>query len=368
MSGIAAQEKPAQPATTSAQALRKALDYFARTQQADGGWDTKDAFEGYLIVPGSNRRDHYRAIDTRLFVAAMVSLGFIGDGTTFQEGPYAAHLKKAAAFIKTGIGNADFGKSNHGAFTIPFIALYYSEILTHPGLANDSEKAEIRKLLETVVAAIVKGQKKTNGAWGYGLAEDGERHKEPAACASLMGLLAARDAGVDVPKETINRGVAFVKGCAVPSRGDFAYQERNQAPNNYGGYARTAGALYLLDRLGEEKSDMFVKGYQWLKKQHPLKDMEGHKGSFVPWAYFFGTALMSRREAAERDAWYATMHADMISGKNVENENQKEDGTWFRRSAHGCLTYKTGMRMLALAIAAGKLEIFKPLAPEPKKE
>lgn len=363
-SGIA--DEPKKEATKGDAAFAKALAYLAKTQKPDGSWDTAHPRERNLLVPGSPRRDHFTAIDTRISAASLAGLCFIGEGSTLTKGTYASHLQKAYGYIVKSIEDADFGKSNHGAFSVPFISAFLAELLLHPDMLTEEQKPVVRKALEKTTKALISGQKlwdemgDAKGSWGYGLVEHmvkipekARRRKEPAAATALMGLLIARDAGIDVPANNIDMALAYVKSCAIPQRGDFAYQSKTQAPNGYGGYARTAGALYDILRKGETDSEIFKSGLKWLKANKPMKDMEGHQGTFVPWAYFFGALLMNQMDEAER-ASYMASRAEELAG------SQQGDGSWFIKSAWGPIVYSTGLEALAIAIPRGTIEVFKP--------
>src|SRR5262249_15863469 len=58
----------------------------------------------------------------------------------------------------------------------------------------------------------------------------------------VVALRAAKNAGLDVPQETIEHAVAFVKSCNDAASGGFCYQPRAKQP----GFARTCAAIYPL--------------------------------------------------------------------------------------------------------------------------
>lgn len=358
---LSAQEnQPAQDPVE--QSFAKALDYFAKTQQADGSWHTKGGRP--LSVPGSKRMDHYTAIDTRIGLAGMVGLSMLAEGSAPGKGKYAKNIELTLGFVLKGISNPDLGKSNHGAFSVPFAVAFLCELLAVPDRLPEKERADVRAAAEKALKAIVDGQKTDEamgdckGSYGYGLAEgSGGRRKEPSSCLSLMGMLIARDAGIAVPEASMKQALTYITYCAIPKRGDFAYQVPSQAPNNYGGFARTAGALYCIKRMGSEQSDIFKAGMAWLDKNHPMKDMQGHEGTFVPFAWFFGAALASQLENEPREKYFASRHKDMIA-------KQQPDGTWNITGTAVPLNIHTAMSTLALAIAKNTLETFKP----PKKK
>src|SRR5690606_12199851 len=78
----------------------------------------------------------------------------------------------------------------------------------------------------------------------------------------VVALRAAKNAGIDVPQETIDRAVAYVRSCYDPASGGFTYQPGNRAP----GYARTAAAIYSLQVCGVYDDPLVERGSEYLRR------------------------------------------------------------------------------------------------------
>ena len=89
---------------------------------------------------------------------------------------------------------------------------------------------------------IVKSQNK-EGGWRY-LPKPGDADLS-VTVTQLMALAAARDAGVDVPKEAIDRAIDYVKK-SQNSDGGFRYLLQGGTS----GFARSAAAVTALYRAG----------------------------------------------------------------------------------------------------------------------
>ena len=75
----------------------------------------------------------------------------------------------------------------------------------------------------------------------------------------MMALRAAKNAGMDVPREVIEKGVAYIKKCGVSMRG-FSYQ-----PGHDVGVARTGIGVLVLSLCGEHESPEVAGGVAFLR-------------------------------------------------------------------------------------------------------
>src|SRR5689334_22372078 len=103
------------------------------------------------------------------------------------------------------------------------------------GMAPDSAlAADCRAALAKAVDLILKAQrvrKSRDHAGGWRYQPNSFDSDLSVTGWQVMALRAAKDAGCAVPAEPIDRAVAYVKRCAVPRSGGFAYQPGG-GPNN----------------------------------------------------------------------------------------------------------------------------------------
>jgi hypothetical protein len=89
------------------------------------------------------------------------------------------------------------------------------------GNGNSGSGLSLGHSLELAVRGAVTSQKKNRyGGWRYG--PDAKDADTSVSGAVMVGLLAARNAGIEVPDEAIDRGVAYFKSMTSPS-GQVAY-------------------------------------------------------------------------------------------------------------------------------------------------
>jgi hypothetical protein len=206
--------------------VERGLEYLKKTQAADGHWDAS----------GGN----YPTTMT-----ALAGMCFLMDGSTLREGKYSDQVTKAMGWFLAGgrqtergcLGNLNNPTESqrymygHG-FGLLFLACVYGE----------EEDNEQRKKLEAVLkkavqftaeAQTTKKHKKRNdkgevveveiGGWGYVSAKDGSQFDEGSVTITqLQGLRAARNAGIPVPKETIEKAKEYLEACTT-SKGGVIY-------------------------------------------------------------------------------------------------------------------------------------------------
>lgn len=196
---------------------QKGLQFLASTQSDDGSWPS-----GGQQGPG---------------VTGMAVMTFLASGEDPNFGIYSGNIRRGLRNIilgqdaKTGIlGGRHAGHTsmyNHG-FAMLALAEAYGAVddrsLWKPISAAGNSTTTQRTIgasLELAVRAAVTSQKKNRyGGWRYG--PDAKDADTSVSGAVMVGLLAARNAGIEVPDEAIDRGVAYFKSMTSPS-GQVAY-------------------------------------------------------------------------------------------------------------------------------------------------
>lgn len=183
----------------------RGLQYLASSQSEDGAW--KGGQQG--------------AGQTGLCVMA-----FLASGEDPNFGPYSSHVRKGLRSI---IQSQDattgyFGNSMyHHGFAMLALAEAYGAVDDRnlwPG-GEASRQRSIGAALELSVMAAVTSQKKNSfGGWRY--SPDATDADTSVSGAILVGLLAARNAGIEVPDESIDRAIAYYKSMTSDS-GQVAY-------------------------------------------------------------------------------------------------------------------------------------------------
>jgi hypothetical protein len=183
----------------------RGLQYLTANQDAEGCWPSGHRGAG---------------------VAGMALMCFLASGEDPNYGMYAGNIRRAIRFIleqqdqQTGY----FGQSMyHHGFAMLALAEAYGAVDDRT-LWNDTsskQRMTIGQSLELSVRAAITSQKSNPfGAWRY--SPSGTDADTSVSGAVLMGLLAARNAGIEVPDDAIDRAIAYFVQMTAES-GQVAY-------------------------------------------------------------------------------------------------------------------------------------------------
>lgn len=170
----------------------RGLAYLVSTQSEDGSWTGR----------GENGPG----------VTGMALMVLLASGEDPNFGLYSGQIRKALRSIISQ-QNADTGilggSMYHHGFGMLALAEAYGAVddrNLHP--AGDSKGRSVGQALELAVRAAVTSQKKNSlGAWRY--SPDSNDADTSVSGAVLVGLLAARNAGIEVPDESIDKAINY---------------------------------------------------------------------------------------------------------------------------------------------------------------
>ncbi|MHB8522242.1 MAG: prenyltransferase/squalene oxidase repeat-containing protein [Limisphaerales bacterium] len=287
----------------------RGLQSLARTQSADGFWPDRP-YGGEPAVVG----------------LAVISMLAHGDDPNF--GPFSQPVRRGLDYIlkqanrETGyIGRSMY---NHGFSTLALAEAY--------GVVNDPR---LGPALEKAVRFILDAQTHNPfGAWRY--SPESQDADTTVSGAQMVALFAARNAGMAVPEQAIQKGVKFFLSCQT-ANGGFGYMP-GTAPNG----ARTAiGCLVLA--LGKEKnSKMFQAGFDFLQNAPIEANFQQYYLYYAAQAFFH----------ASPEYWQSW------NRKNIKalEATQNADGGWDGQFGS---TFATSASLLSLALNYRYLPIYE---------
>jgi len=181
----------------------KGLQYLAKTQTKNGDWT------GGQQGPG---------------ITGLGLMVFLASGEDPNFGLYSNNVRRAVRSI---ISNQDrntgyLGISMyHHGFAMLALAEAYGAVDDRYVWPAGKKPRSIGAALESAVRAAITSQKRNPlGAWRYSPnATDADTSVSGAV---LVGLLAARNAGIEVPDDTINKGISYYTSMTASS-GHVAY-------------------------------------------------------------------------------------------------------------------------------------------------
>ena len=169
----------------------RGMQYLASSQTEAGDW------KGSQQGPG---------------VTGMCLMVFLASGEDPNFGIYSNHVRKALRSMisqqnaDTGIlGNSMY---HHGFATLALAEAYGTVDDRNLWAGSEPNRRSIGQALELAARAAITSQKKNSfGGWRY--SPDSNDADTSVSGAVLMGLLAARNAGIEVPDEVIDKAIKY---------------------------------------------------------------------------------------------------------------------------------------------------------------
>ena len=290
---------------------RKGLQFLAENQEETGCWTDSS----YGSQPG---------------VVGMAILAFLARGDDPEFGPYRLYVKRAMNFLlkqqnqETGyIGSSMY---NHGFATLALAEAY--------GLTND---LRLGPALEKATMLIVSSQKSNpKGGWRY--SPDSQDADSTISGAQLVALFAARNAGIKVPEETIEKGKAFLLTCQ-DSKGGFGYTNASGA-----NLPRSAIGSLILSLAKDTTTDAYRSSVEFLKENAQFGD-QGHKY----YSLYYTSQAMFRASPSMWNSW------NFQNFKRLQS-TQKDNGSW---NGNYGQTFATSAALLSLALNYRYLPIYE---------
>lgn len=309
------------PATQ--RAIDRGLQALAESQQEDGSW---------------GRNGTYRQ---NAAVTALGGLAFLSAGHVPGRGKYGANVEKATAFLleimePNGFLHAPDIQIHGPMYEHGFATLFLAEVY------GMSPSDKLREKLKLAVDLIVASQNR-EGGWRY-QASPRDADVSVTVC-QIMALRAARNAGLSVPKETVDDCIEYVKRCQN-SDGGFRYQKTAMSPSVF---ARSAAGLVALYSAGIYEGREIDRGLRYLNQYLPRGEFfrpEPH--------YFYGHyyAVQAMWQAGDEywERWYPAIRDDLVA-------RQDNAGMWDDNQITS--DYATAMSCIILQMPNNYLPIFQ---------
>lgn len=271
------------------QLINGALRWLASRQNANGSWSASEGRRGEHTVA----------------MTGYVLMAFLAAGHLPEQGEYAKPVKAGMEFLLDSIGvdgqfrGVDGSKYmyNHGIAAIALGEIY-----------GETRHPAMREKLDRVIRLIITSQSESaqhKGGWRY-QPRPGDADVSVTVL-QVVALRVAKNGGLDVPQQTIDDAVDYVRRCAVGKTGGFAYQAGQWAP----GYARTAAAIYSLQVCGHYEDPLVSAGSEFLFENRLERRHWTYGSNYAgPAQYMIGGDIWRR--------WYDYMKTVLIpSAKRV---------------------------------------------------
>jgi hypothetical protein len=306
------------PATD--EAIKNGLAWLARSQNPDGSFG------------GGTYRGN-------IAVTSLAGLAFMASGSTPGRGPYGAAIDKALAYVMQNTSPSGFiavvSASTHGPmYSHGFGTLFLAEAygMTH--------RPEIREKLQKAVRLIIDTQN-IEGGWRY---QPVKRDADlSVTICQINALRAARNAGLFVPKDTVDACLRYVKRSQNPD-GGFRYMLQGGAS----AFPRSAAGVVALQSAGEYDSKEVRDGINYLR-QYTREIKLGSRYSHYFYGHYYAAQAMWLRGGDEWAEWYPAIRTELL-------KRQSTPGFW---QDSICPEYGTAMALIILQIPNNYLPIFQ---------
>ena len=305
----------------------RGLEWLASNQTKEGNWDGGDNGPG---------------------ITGLCVMAFLASGEDPNFGPYRENIRRAVrSMIRTqGEATGFFGGGGHGSmYHHGFAMLGLSEVYgvldedsLWDGDTNTAGRRSIGKSLELAVRATITSQKNNQwNAWRY--SPEASDADTSVSGAVLMGLLAARNAGVKVPDDGIDLALEYFRSMTT-NRGEVGYSGiGGGGSNNLKSIAALVFAIGKRKNLAEYKAVL----------QQVTGNLEVEEYSYPEYYRYYTAQALFQGDFESWNKW------NLKTARQLK-DLQSDDGSF--QSGHGA-AYGTSMSLLAMALNYRFLPIYE---------
>ena len=305
-------------------AIDSGLEWLASQQHANGGFGSGLMYKDNVAV------------------TALCGMAFLSAGSTPGRGKYGKEVAGAVEFLLKNTKSNGYIVNEPVRYHGPmyghgFAALFLAEVY---GMSPDER---VRDALQKAVKLIVDTQNE-EGGWRY--------YPEPRAAdisvtvCQMMALRAARNAGIHVPKSTVDRCVDYVKRCQNVD-GGFRYQLNVGRADSV--FPRSAAGVVTLFNAGIFEGPEITRGLDYLMRSLPRGQIFRYESHYF-YGHYYAVQAMWHAGGRYWEEWYPAIRDELL-------RRQIEEGVWLNASV--CNEYGTAMALLILQVPNNYLPIFQ---------
>ena len=300
-------------------AIGKGLDWLAAGQAPDGSYGSDSHYGRHVGITG------------------LVGMAFISGGHTPGRGPYGAVVSRCIDFVLANRSESGLlaAETSHGPmYGHGFATLFLAEVY------GMSRHPELEEALRRAVRLIVLTQN-DQGGWRYQPVRF-DADISVTVC-QVMAVRAARNAGLYVPKDTIDKAIAYVRE-SQNADGGFRYMLTTGAS----AFARSAAGVAALQYAGVYHGQEIARGLKYLQQFTPGHGNRENLSHYSYGHYYAAQAMFTAGGEAWAN-WWPAIRDELVA-------NQSDDGSW-RGEAGG--HYSTAMALIILQMPNRLLPIFQ---------
>lgn len=332
-------------------AAQRGLAWLATQQSDTGCWQgyvghkVMDNYE--LLASGMSLEAQRRQGRGHLGVTALCGMAFLAGGYLPDRGPHRERMQRTIDYVLQ-CQKEDGFLSDAGTrmYEHAFATLFLAEV--HGMTSSD----RVKTTLERAVTFIVDGQNQ-HGGWRYN-PFDRDTDLSVTVC-QVQALRAARNIGIRVPTETIDRAIGYVRQSRVTrgrTKGLFYYKIHGRgAYDKDREYAINAAALTALSSAGIHDDDLRDPVLEFLQDEYgSVADYYGSHFYFWYGNYYAAQAFY-QAGGKRLETWFARLCKDLLA-------SQAADGRWRNDTGPGD-AFATAVACILLQMPKQYLPIFQ---------
>jgi len=308
------------------EAVRRGLRYLASEQQEDGSFGQ-----------GRYKRN--------VAVTSLACLAFMADGHVPGRGEYGGVVRRGLEFILD--SSAENGliaaQTSHGPmYGHGFSTLFLGEVYgMTPGGGETRLSQRTHDALVRAIRLIEQSQN-PDGGWRYNpVPYDAD---VSVTICQVMALRAARNAGIEVSKETIDEAVEYVRNCQNPDGG-----WRYRLDPGASAWPRTAAGIATLFYAGIYQDEAIDAGTDYLRREAMPGQVNQQRAHYF-YGHYYAVQAMYLSGGEDWATWWPAVRSELIG-------TQQADGSWSDRSVG--TAYGTAMALIVLQMPKRYLPIFQ---------
>ena len=343
----------------SERAVEMSLKWLALHQSPEGNWDADGYMKycpegnqcqgaaGQMVGKSEDGADRQQAgLDADTGLTALVVLAFLGAGYTHEEGQYSDQVDRAIRWLIRQQSEDGFlgGKATR------YDRMYCHGMATYAlgeacGMASDPvSDSQLRDALGRAVDYIISNQNPSDGGWRY---LPGQKGDMSMFGWQLMGLKSAEIAGAEIPQDTRDRMILFLKGAELGERGGLAAYRKGEKVKP----SMTAEALFSRQMLGMLRTNAKSREAIDYLLQHPPKLSEQDL-----YYWYYGTLAMYQYGGEPWRQWNQQLRDVLVSSQSKTGHSA---GSWDPRDPWG----RYGGRLYSTALSTLCLEVYYRFLP-----
>ncbi|MBN1343243.1 MAG: terpene cyclase/mutase family protein [Phycisphaerae bacterium] len=327
-SGVLAAAQTAPPATTGPvaseitpeveQAVNKGLAWLAAQQKDDGSFGSGSTYGKHVGITG------------------LACMAFMCDGHQPGRGKYGQVVDKGVRFILGTAAESGLlaAETSHGPmYGHGFATLFLAEVY------GMSPAPDLREKLRRAVRLIVLTQN-DQGGWRYQPVKSAADIS--VTICQVMALRAAKNAGITVPKSTIDRAISYVRQ-SQNTDGGFRYMLTPGAS----GFARSGAGVAALYYAGVYEDEAIERGLAYVERFRPGGDSSRTPHYF--YGQYYAIQAMYMAGGTRWTNWWPAIRDDLL-------KRQEPEGPWRGEAGR---EYGTAMALITLQVPKRLLPIFQ---------